>query len=154
MYNRLVVVRKGREEVKKGAWHLGSAIHNVLNMRHKGRWHVFCNEHAQISTWVRATIAAANLGTDNRGFNCQGVGIPKVWLLVGCLCREVAESGGACTAHFPWHPTNTRAWRAQQLPPKQTNGSRENHCCSSEKMTAATNGPWVTSWDHTRPHAA
>ena len=29
-------MQKGREEdVKKGAWHLGSADQNVLNMRHK-----------------------------------------------------------------------------------------------------------------------
>ena len=35
-------MKRGREEVKKkGTWHLGSAIHNVLNMRHKGRWHAF-----------------------------------------------------------------------------------------------------------------
>ena len=47
VYNRLVVVRRGREEAKKGAWHLGSVVHNVLNMHHKGRWHVFNCEHAQ-----------------------------------------------------------------------------------------------------------
>ena len=37
VYDRLDVGRKGRGEVKKGAWHLDSAIHNVLNMCHKGR---------------------------------------------------------------------------------------------------------------------
>ena len=37
MYNSLAVGRKGREEVKKGAWHLGSSIHVVLDMCHKGR---------------------------------------------------------------------------------------------------------------------
>ena len=53
LYNKLVVVKKGREEVKKWAWHLGSVVHNVLNMCHKGRWHAFGSEHAQISTRVR-----------------------------------------------------------------------------------------------------
>ena len=53
MYNRLVVVRKGREEVRKGAWHPESVVHNVLNMCHKGRWHWFGGELAQIGTGVR-----------------------------------------------------------------------------------------------------
>ena len=39
--------------MKKGAWHLGSTVHNVLNMHHKGWWHAFGSEHAQISTGVR-----------------------------------------------------------------------------------------------------
>ena len=34
--NRLLAVRKGREEEKKGAWHLGSIVHNVRNMCNKG----------------------------------------------------------------------------------------------------------------------
>ena len=59
VYDRLVVVTKGRGErlwtpKKKGggAWHLGGAIYNVLNMRHKGRWHAFGGELAQIGTGV------------------------------------------------------------------------------------------------------
>ena len=35
---------------KKGAWHLGSVVHNVLNTRHKGRWHAFGGELALIGT--------------------------------------------------------------------------------------------------------
>ena len=46
-------MKRAREEVKKGAWHLGSAVNNVLNMRHKSRWHAFGSEHAQIGTVVR-----------------------------------------------------------------------------------------------------
>ena len=46
-------MKRGRHELKKKAWHLGSAVHNVLNMRHKGRWHAFNNEHAQIGIGVR-----------------------------------------------------------------------------------------------------
>ena len=42
-------MKRGTEEVKKGAWHLGSIVHNVLKMRHKGRWHAVGSEHAQIS---------------------------------------------------------------------------------------------------------
>ena len=38
-------MKRGREEVKKGAWH--------LNMHHKGRWHVFGSVHALIGTGVR-----------------------------------------------------------------------------------------------------
>ena len=52
LHNRLVVVKKGTEEVKNGAWHLGSVVHNVLGMHHKGRWHAFGSEHAQISIGV------------------------------------------------------------------------------------------------------
>ena len=36
MYVCIVLVEKGRREVKKGAWHIGSTVHNILNMRHKG----------------------------------------------------------------------------------------------------------------------
>ena len=52
MYKNLVVVKRGREEVKNGALHLGSVVHNVLNMRHKGQWHALGSEHAQIKTGV------------------------------------------------------------------------------------------------------
>ena len=38
---------------QKWALHIGSAIHNVLNMRHKGLRHAFSGELAQISTGVR-----------------------------------------------------------------------------------------------------
>ena len=51
--NRFVAVRKTREQVKKGAWHLQGIVHNILNMRHKARWHALGSEHAQISTRVR-----------------------------------------------------------------------------------------------------
>ena len=46
-------MKRGREGVKRGAWHLGSVVHNVLNMRHKGWWVAFGSEHAQIGTGVR-----------------------------------------------------------------------------------------------------
>ena len=42
--------------MKKEAWHLGSDVHNVLTMRHRGGWHVFGNEHAHISFGVRLQI--------------------------------------------------------------------------------------------------
>ena len=32
--------------MKKGSWHPVRDVHNVLNMRHKGRWHAFGSEHA------------------------------------------------------------------------------------------------------------
>ena len=90
---RLVVVKRGTEEVKEGAWHLGSTAHNVLKMRHKGRWHAFGSEHAQIrSVWgASATTTATISATDNHPSNHYGFGNPKSWRLVGCLCREAAE---------------------------------------------------------------
>ena len=90
VYNTLVVVKMGREEVPKGAWHLGSVVHNVLNMRHKGPWHAFGSEHAQISSGVRLQ-QLRNSGTDNHRSDHHGAGNAKRWQLVGCLCREAAE---------------------------------------------------------------
>ena len=56
VYDTLVVVRKWRGEVKKGAWHLGSAM---SHMCHKGWWHAFGSELAQM--WGPfGTIVAAN----------------------------------------------------------------------------------------------
>ena len=52
VYSRLAIVRKGRCEVKKGAWKKRSAIHNVLHMRHESRWHAFGTELAQIGTGI------------------------------------------------------------------------------------------------------
>ena len=36
---------------KKGPWHLGSAVHNALNMCHKG--HAFSGELAKVGIGVR-----------------------------------------------------------------------------------------------------
>ena len=99
LYKRLMVVKRGGGEMQKGAWHLGSIVHNVLNMRHKGRWHAFGSEHAQISLGVclqqlpqqtqrlittRPTIMV--LGTQSLG---------GYWdVYVAKLLQ-----GGACTAH-------------------------------------------------------
>ena len=41
------------ETQNKWAWHLESVVHNVLNVRHKGRWHAFNGELGQIGTRVR-----------------------------------------------------------------------------------------------------
>ena len=41
------------ETTQKWALRLGSIVHNVLNMRHKGLPHVFSGEFAQITTGVR-----------------------------------------------------------------------------------------------------
>ena len=58
LYNMLVLVTLGRGERRwscppKKVLHLGSVVHNVLNMRHKGWWHAFGSEVAQISTRIR-----------------------------------------------------------------------------------------------------
>ena len=58
VHDGLVVVTVGRGErqwrpKKKRAWHLWRAVHNVLNVRHKGRSHAFNSELALIGTGVR-----------------------------------------------------------------------------------------------------
>ena len=56
----LVVVTQGRGErqwkPKKGAWHLGSTLHNVLNMRQKSWWHALSSELAQMGTGARMRL--------------------------------------------------------------------------------------------------